>query len=64
MDEFDIPIFKKSFELYKIFYSYRDNIARLDRYTIWQRVEDASLDVLEGILAARQISKSEELSIY
>ncbi len=63
MDEFDIPIFKKSYELYKTFYGYRNDVKRLDRYTIWQRTENFILDVMEGILLASQLHKSEKLPI-
>lgn len=61
MDDFDIPIFKKSYELYKTFYSYRTIIAKQDRYAIWQKSEDATLEILEGILAASQAYKTDKL---
>lgn len=63
MDELNIPIFRKSYDLYKTFHSYRDDVNRLDRYTIWQRSEGLILDVLEGILSASQLSKSQKLPI-
>lgn len=63
MDDFDIPIFKKAYDLYKTFYSYRDGIAKQDRHTIWQRCENTILDILEGILFASQTYKTEKLPI-
>lgn len=63
MDEFDIPIFKKSYDLYKTFYGYRNLIPKQDRYTIWQRCESLILDILEGILLVSQAQKAEKLSI-
>lgn len=63
MDEFDIPIFKKSYDLYKTFYGYRNLIPKQDRYTIWQRCESLILDILEGILLVSQAQKTEKLSI-
>jgi hypothetical protein len=63
MDEFDIPIFKKSYDLYKTFYSYRTLVPKQDRYTIWQRCESSILDILEGILLVSQVQKAEKLSI-
>ena len=63
MDEFDIPIFKKIYDLYKIFYGYRIFVAKQDRYTIWQRCENIILDILEGILLASQTYKTEKLPI-
>jgi hypothetical protein len=63
MDNFDIPIFKKAYDLYKTFYGYRNSITKQDRYTIWQRCENIILDILEGILLASQTYKSEKLPI-
>ena len=61
MDNFDIPIFKKSYELYQTFHSYRETIKKLDRHTIWERSERAILDCIEGILAAGESVKTEKL---
>jgi len=61
MDDFDIPIFKKAYDLYKLFYGYHATIPKQDRYTVWQRCENALLDVIEGILLASQQYKSEKL---
>lgn len=63
MEDLDIPILNKSYELYKIFYSYRTTVSRQDRYTLWQRCENIILNILEGILYASQLSKSEKLPI-
>ena len=63
MDEFDIPIFKKTYELYKEFYSFRHAVSKQDRYTIWQRCENLILDILENILWASQLSKTEKFPI-
>lgn len=63
MDDFDVPIFKKTCDLYKLFYSYRNTMSKQDRYTIWQRCDAMILDVLEGIMAASQMSKGEKLPV-
>ncbi|MDP3935082.1 MAG: diversity-generating retroelement protein Avd [Candidatus Giovannonibacteria bacterium] len=63
MDNLDIPIFKKTYELYKTFYIYRNTISKQDRYTLGQRCENAILDVLENIILASQTPKSEKLPI-
>ncbi|MBU1091295.1 diversity-generating retroelement protein Avd [Patescibacteria group bacterium] len=63
MNELDIPIFKKTYELYKSFYGLRQTVAKQDRYTIWQRCENIILDILENILLASQLSKSDKLPI-
>lgn len=61
MDDFDIPIFKKTYDLYKTFYGYRTVIPKQDRYTIWQRSEDTLLNLIQEILRASQMYKSEKI---
>lgn len=61
MNDFNIPIFKKTYSLYKEFYGYRTDIPKQDRYTLWQRSENVILDILEGIFQASQSYKSEKL---
>jgi len=60
MDNFDIPIFKKSYELYKAIYSYRLTIPKQDRYAIWQRCESISLDIIEILFISSQVPKKEK----
>jgi hypothetical protein len=61
MDEFDIPIFKKAYMLYKDFYGIRSSVSKQDRYTIYLRCENAILDVIEAILKAGRENKIEKL---
>ncbi len=63
MEEFDIPIFKKTYNLYKTFYGYRDTVSKQDRYTLWQRCENLILDILENILEASHLLKADKLPI-
>ena len=63
MEDFDIPIFKKSYDLYCRFYLLRGTVSKQDRYTLWQRCETIILDILENILLASQLSKTEKLPV-
>lgn len=63
MDEFNIPIFRKSFDLYRAVYDYRKVVPKQDRYTIWQRLENFTLEFLEGVLVASQTAKPQKLAI-
>lgn len=63
MNEFDTPIFKKVYALYKTFYGYRASVPKQDRYTIWQKCETLLLEVLESILLAGQTNKEQKLPI-
>ncbi|MEK7390854.1 MAG: diversity-generating retroelement protein Avd [Patescibacteria group bacterium] len=60
-NDLDIPIFKRTYDLYKEFYMYRLSVPKQDRYTLWQKSESLLIEVLEGILYASQQSKSEKL---
>lgn len=63
MEDFDIPVFKKTYDLYKLFYGWRDSIPKQDRHGIWLRSETAILDVLEGILGASAAQKPGKLPL-
>jgi len=57
----DIPIFTKTYDLYKKFYLYIPTFPRNDRYTFAQRCEVVLLDMLESIILASNLSKKEKL---
>lgn len=59
----DIPIFTKTYELYKTFYSYLATFPKKDRYTLGQKCELVLLDLLEGIILASSLSREEKLPI-
>lgn len=61
MNDLDIPILKKSYDLYKEFYKLRLVVPKQDRYTLWQKCEGTLITVIEGILMASQQSKIEKL---
>jgi len=62
-ESFDTPIFNQTYEFYKGIYSLRSTIPKSDRYAIWQKVENITLDVLEKILIAIGLSKNEKADI-
>lgn len=63
MDEFDIPIFKKTYELYRNVYTLRQSIPKQDKHTLWQRIENVNLDIVEGILQASELYKQNKLPV-
>ena len=63
MDNFDIPIFKKSYDLYKLLNDYRRIIPKQDRFTVFERCENVALDIIEGILLASVEKKKNKLVI-
>lgn len=63
MDEFDIPIFKKNYELYKSLNGMRASVPKNDRYAIWQRVENTDLDFTELLIEATALYKAEKIPV-
>lgn len=51
-DVFDVPIFYECFELYKAIHNSRNSLNKMDRFSIWQRCENTSLDLIENISLA------------
>lgn len=62
MNDFDVPIFKKVYDLYKLFHEYGSVVPKRERFTILERSERCILDVLEGILQASGEQKQEKIS--
>jgi hypothetical protein len=62
-DEFDIPIFKKSYDFYKMFYVFRTTIPKQDKYAIWQKAENLVIEIIEGIMSAAYKQKFEKVAV-
>ena len=62
-DSFDTPIFTKTYDFYKEIYALRNTLPKQDRYAIWQKVENATLEILEIILIATSLSKNEKAEV-
>lgn len=58
INEIEIPILKKSYDLYKLFHEYRRIVPKQDRYTVWERSENALLDMIECFLEAGYTKQS------
>ena len=52
MNDSDIPILKTSFDLYRTFHTYRRIVPKAERFTLYERSENAILDMVETILEA------------
>ncbi len=58
-----IPIFVRTYDLYKIFYGYLSSFPRKDRYTLGQKCEAVLLEILEAVIIASSLPKQEKLPI-
>lgn len=61
MQEFDIPIIKNTYDLYKQLHIIRNKIPKQDRYSVFLKTEEHLLKVFECILNASQLGKSEKM---
>ena len=52
MNDIDIPILNKTYELYKTFHYYRKLVPKQDRFTIYERSENLIIEVVENLLEA------------
>jgi hypothetical protein len=63
MTDADIPILKKAYDLYRTFNEYRKLVPKQDRFTIYERSENAILDMTECILEAGYSKSSDKIAI-
>ena len=61
MEQLDVPILGKAYDLAKALYALRGSVPKQDRYALWQRCENLVLDVLESLLIASQFPRAEKL---
>jgi hypothetical protein len=52
MNNEEIPILKKTYDLYKIFHDYRKTVAKPDRHTIYERSDLIILAIIESLFQA------------
>ena len=57
----DIPLFHKIYELYKLLYSYHARIPKVHRYTLWQKIEETTLTLLETLIETSHNQGGERL---
>lgn len=58
-----MPIFIKTYGLYKTFYEFLPTFPKKARYTFGQRCEVVLLELMEAIVVASSLPKSEKLPI-
>lgn len=60
MNTIDIPIIKKAYDLYKIFYEYGKVIPKRDRFILYERSEKLIITVLECLFEASTSKKEKQ----
>jgi hypothetical protein len=61
MNETDVPVLSKSYELYKLFHEYRKVVPKQDRFTIYERAENVILGTIELLLEASYGDKTRKV---
>jgi hypothetical protein len=59
----DTPIFAKTYDLYKLFYSYIPSFPKKDRYALGQKCEIILLNMIEEIIVAGSVAKKAKLQV-
>ena len=62
MDGLDVPILKKTYNLYKELNALRIRVPKQDRHTLWERCEKTNLEALELMMLAAQRQKPDKYS--
>ncbi len=59
----DIPIFHKIYDLYKQLHSYQNRIPKSERYTLWQKCENTTLELLEALIETSHRKGEQRLDV-
>lgn len=51
MQQFDIPIIQKTYDLYRALHELEKTIPKSERFTVWQRSQTVCLDILQGLIS-------------
>ena len=51
MQQFDIPIIQKTYDLYRLLHELEKTIPKSERFTVWQRSQTVCLDILQGLIS-------------
>jgi hypothetical protein len=63
MNDTEIPILKKTYDLYKLFHEYRKTVNKHDRHTIYERSDYIIMDVIECIFQAGYSKNIDKITV-
>lgn len=63
MNDVELPIFKKTYDLYKTFSEFRSLVAKQYKHTICEKVENYIIEILELILQTNGTGRVEKLPL-
>lgn len=59
MQQLDVPIIHKSYELYHALHEIQRSVPKIERYTLWQRCENTALQILEDFIRMGYLPQEE-----
>lgn len=62
MDSFDVPIFKKTYDLYKEFYICLKSFPKQDKYSLGEKCNLVLIEILECLLEVGSLRGPEKIS--
>lgn len=62
-NHFDIPIFQKTYDFYKLIHSYGGDMPKMERYTIWQKIMNICVEMIEDLLTVNYLNGTEKLTL-
>ena len=62
-DHANLPVFQKSYDLYKKLTQERIHIPKIERYHLWLHIETESLRIIELIIESQHVTEIEKLGI-
>lgn len=62
-NHFGIPIFQKMYNFYKLIHEYRKDIPKVERYSLWPKIESACIKIIEKLLMVNQLSGTGKFSL-
>lgn len=63
MDNDEIPLLKRTYDLYKTFHQYRMTVPKHDRHTLYEKAERVILDLIESIYHAGYTGSGSKLAL-
>jgi len=62
-ESFELPIFTKIYQFYQEIYKLRLTVPKQDRYALWQKVDNLTIEIMEEILLVTGGQKEDKSSL-
>lgn len=59
MQQLDVPIIRKTSEFYHALHEFARSVPKVERYTLWMRCENTTLEILAGLIHVGYLPQEE-----